>query len=104
MADRDLAKEFDVVKKDLKELRVDLRSLVESGGNVTSEAMNAARSKLEQEAELLMSKLQDAASGATESGERMLHGVEDRIEDRPIASVLTTFGVGFALGWLFGRK
>ncbi len=51
-----------------------------------------------------MKKMQDAASGAVESGERVLHNVEGKIEDRPFASVLTVLGVGFAVGWLVGRK
>lgn len=104
MAERDLSKEFDVLKKDMTELRSDLRKLVESGGDMAGDAVQAARVKLEQEAERLMERLQGAAAGVKGQGGKMLHDMEDRIEDRPLASVLTTFGVGFAIGWLLGRK
>jgi ElaB/YqjD/DUF883 family membrane-anchored ribosome-binding protein len=104
MADRDLNKELDGLKKDFSELRSDLRKLAETGGAVTGDAVSAARVKLEQETEKLMGRLQDAASGVKDQSGRMLHGMEDRIEDRPLASVLTTFGVGFAIGWLLGRR
>lgn len=104
MADRDLNKELDELKKDLKDLQKDLQSAVKSGGQAAESGMEAARNKLEAEAERLMSKLQDAATGAVESGERVIHNVEDKIEERPFASVLTVFGVGLAVGWLLGRK
>jgi ElaB/YqjD/DUF883 family membrane-anchored ribosome-binding protein len=104
MAERDLSKEFDVLRKDLTELRSDLRKLADTGGAVTGDVVNAARMKLEQEAEKLMERLHNAAGGVKGQGGKMLHGMEDRIEDRPLASVLTTFGIGFAVGWLLGRK
>lgn len=104
MADRDLNKELDELKKDLKDLQKDLQSVIKSGGQAAETGIEAARSKLEQEAERLMSKLQDAAGGAVESGERVMHSVEEKIEDRPFASVLTGFGVGLFVGWLLGRK
>ena len=104
MADRDLTKEFDTLKKDFQDLQKDLKKVVETGGRAAGEEVEAARNKLQQEAEVLMKKMQDAASGAVESGERVLHNVEGKIEDRPFASVLTVLGVGFAVGWLVGRK
>ncbi len=104
MADRDLAKELDELKKNLKDLQKDLQDAAKSGGRAAGEGVEELRGKLEQEAERLITKLQDAATGAAESGERVLHSVETKIEDRPFASVLTVFGVGLAVGWLLGRK
>lgn len=104
MAERDLSKEFDVLKRDMSELRSELRKVVEVGGDVAGDAVSAARMKLEQEAERLMERLQGAAAGVKGQSGKLLHDVEDKIEDRPLASVLTTFGVGFAIGWLLGRK
>jgi len=104
MADRDIAKELDELKKALKDLQKDMQDVAKSGGRLAGDEVDAFRSKLEKEAERLISKLQAAASGAAESGERVLHSVESKIEERPVASVLTVFGVGFAVGWLLGRK
>ncbi len=104
MADRDVAKELDELKKALKDLQKDVQDVAKSGGRLAGDEVDVLRGKLEKEAERLMSKLQGVASGAAESGERVLHNVESKIEERPVASVLTVFGVGFAVGWLLGRK
>lgn len=100
MAERDLAKELDELKKNLK----DLQETAASSGSVAGDAVEALRGRLESEAERLMAKLRGAASGAAETGERALHNVEGKIEERPFASVLTVFGVGLVVGWLLGRK
>lgn len=100
MADNDLKKELDVLKNGLKELRGDLKNLVESGADMSGDAMSAARTTLEKEAELLISQLHEAASGAVQSGGRMMRRMESRIEDWPVGSVLTSVGVGIVLGWL----
>ncbi len=104
MAERDLAKELDELKKNLKDLQKDLQETAETSGGVAGDAVDALRSRLEREADHLMAKLQAAAGGAAESGERALHKVEGKIEERPLASVLMVFGVGLAVGWLLGRK
>ncbi|HET9027615.1 MAG TPA: hypothetical protein VFN07_08835 [Trueperaceae bacterium] len=104
MAERDLAKELDELKKNLKDLQKDLHETAASSGSVAGDAVEALRGRLESEAERLMAKLRGAASGAAETGERTLHNVEGKIEERPFASVLTVFGVGLVVGWLLGRK
>ncbi len=104
MAERDVAKELDELKKALKDLQKDVQDVAKSGGRLAGDEVDALRSNLEKEAERLISKLQGVASGAVESGEKVLHGVESKIEERPVASVLTVFGVGLAVGWLLGRK
>ena len=46
----------------------------------------------------------DLQSAIKSGGKATLQSVESKIEDHPIASVVTVFGVGFVLGWLMGRK
>ncbi len=100
MADRDLQKEFDALKKDLGALRGDLASLVDQGGDVAAEA----RRKLEEEVRDLKSRIGEGAAAVKEKGVEMVGAVEDSISDRPLTSVLTAAGVGFLVGWLLGKK
>lgn len=100
MADRDLQKEFDALKKDLVTLRGDLAALVDQGGDVATEA----RRKLEEEVRDLRARLGEGAAAVKEKGAEMVGAVEDRISDSPFTSVITAAGVGFIVGWLLGKK
>ena|SRR5690554_6950580 len=100
MADQKLEKELESLRKDLKTLQDDMKKAVGSGGD----AVAAARAKLEAEADRLMQNLSSAASGVRDQGTAMLETVEGKIEEKPLATVLTTFGIGFVIGWLIGRK
>ncbi len=100
MADQKIDKELESLRKDMKTLQEDMKKAVSSGGD----AVAAARAKLEAEADRLMQNLSSAASGVREQGSAMLDNVEGRIEEKPLTSVMMTFGIGFVVGWLIGRK
>lgn len=100
MAERDLQKEFDALKKDLTALRGDLAALVDQGGDVAG----AAKRKLEEEVRDLKARLGESAAAVKEKGSEVVGAVEERISDKPLTSVLTAAGVGFVIGWLLGKK
>lgn len=116
--DKDVA----ALRKDIEQLKLDLKAAADDGGDL----LQSARETLEDEAEKLMANLREtagslrgnlkgaaqavgenvrsAADTALGQGEQLMHTVEDRIEDKPLQSMMLTFGAGFVLGWLLSRK
>lgn len=93
-------KDFDQMRKDLDELKGQLKTLSDDGGDLLS----SARNKLEAEASRLMDGLKSAGSSAAKQGEHLIHTTEDKIEDHPWGTVLVSMGVGLALGMLMRRR
>lgn len=119
MAEADMRKELDALKRDLAALKGDLTSFTETSARVAKEsAINAAaaakeaatsaKDKLMEEAEALFEKVRSGASDMAdtvkEKGTAAVSGLEHTIEAKPLTSVLTALGVGFAVGWLATRK
>lgn len=104
MAEHDLHKDFDALKKDFEQLRKDLKDLSKAGGDAANDVVDTARKKLEAEADKLMASLRDASGEAKKRGNQAVQEVEGYVEDRPFSSVIATFGIGFVIGWLIGRK
>lgn len=118
-AETDLNKEIAKLQAELADMRDQLKSAVKAGGNAVKENAEgaldsakeltaAARDKLVEEAEALLSKLREGAAGTVdtikETGKKALGGVESTIEERPVTSVLTALGIGFAIGWLVTKS
>lgn len=119
MAEADLKRELETLKKDLATLRGDLSSLTATSASVAKEsavnaaaaakdAANAAKAKLMEEAEALFEKVRsgatDMAGTVKEKGSAAVGSLEHTIEAKPLTSVLTALGIGFAVGWLATRK
>ncbi|MDZ7704911.1 MAG: hypothetical protein U5L04_10555 [Trueperaceae bacterium] len=104
MADRDLQAEFDQLKNDIADLQKDLKSLGKSGNDAANDAVSAARERLEEETQHLIDRLQGTAGEMRGRGEKVVSDVEDQIGDKPITTLLASFGIGFVVGWLLSRK
>lgn len=119
MAEAEMRKELDALKRDLATLRGDLSSFTETSARMAKEsalnaaeaakeAASAAKAKLMEEAEALFEKVRsgasDVAGAVKEKGAAAVGNLEHTIETKPLTSVLTALGVGFAVGWLATRK
>jgi|SRR5690554_4955167 len=93
-------KELESLRKDLNDLKAQIKSLSDEGGDVLA----SARATLEAEAEKLVANLKSAGSSAAQKGEELIHTAEDKISDNPWVSVLATLGVGVAIGMLLRRR
>ncbi len=93
-------KELQDMRKDLDELKKQLKNLSEDGGDLLA----SARGKLEAEADRLMANLKGAGATVTEKGEQLLSTTESKIEEHPWGTVLLTLGVGVAIGMLMRRR
>ena len=102
--EKDFNKEVDSIKDDLKKLQADLKRLTDASTEMGADLYNTAREKLEIEANKLMEHFQETAGDVKGQGKKVMQDVEQRVEEKPVSSVLMTLGIGFALGWLIGRK
>lgn len=104
MADTDLTKEINTLKRDLDQLQKDFGKLAEDTGNATKQAASAATAKLEEEGQALLEKIRAAAHTASETSSKAVSGVQERIEEKPLVAASTALGIGFVLGMLISRK
>ena len=74
------------------------------GGSVAGDMLAATKKKFDEEAQKIMDSLQKAADGVQDQGKKMLGQVERQVEEKPVASLMTTLGVGFIIGWLVSKK
>ncbi|MGD8569306.1 MAG: DUF883 domain-containing protein [Gammaproteobacteria bacterium] len=97
MATEDISSEVKKLKADISELRGDLASLVktlkDAGINQGQQAYDRAYERARQAGESARARAEDAYE---------TFGRE--VESRPLTSVLTAFGVGFAVGILLDRR
>lgn len=104
MANDELKTEIESLKKDLASVRDDLKRLSAAGSDVAEDAVGNARKRLEEETNRLLSRLQDAAEDAQGRGKRALDDVETELEKHPMTTLLSSFGIGVLVGWIFSRK
>ncbi|HET8551147.1 MAG TPA: hypothetical protein VFM97_01565 [Gammaproteobacteria bacterium] len=91
MADHE--KDINAIKGDVESLRSELKSLTDT---IKREAEHQARAGYE--------KVREYGEKARHQAKQGAAMVEDQIEERPLISVLTAFGVGFVIGKLLDRK
>jgi ElaB/YqjD/DUF883 family membrane-anchored ribosome-binding protein len=72
--------------------------------DTAQEAIAAATKRFETEAQKLAEGLQDAGRSAVKAGEGVVVGVQDQIQEKPLASAAAALGVGFVLGMLINRR
>jgi len=96
MTTLNLEGEFGVVKEDLARLRADVANLSAALKGATSGAVH-------EQMESLRSRLDNLTGEARVQGRQALDDLTDRIEDRPLASVLIAFGIGMLIGRLLDR-
>lgn len=118
-ADNEVSKEFAKLQAELADMRDQLKAVAKAGSSTVKEGAvgaldaakdmtSAARDKLVEEAEALLQKLREGAAGTVdtikETSKKAIGSLESTIEERPVTSVLTALGVGFAIGWLVTKS
>ena len=104
MADRNLQQEIDSLKTNYNQLKKDWDEMAATGGSMAGDVLAATKKKFDEEAQKLMDNLQKAAETVQEHGKKMYDQVERQVEEKPVASLMTTLGVGFIIGWLVSKK
>lgn len=96
MTSHDVEGEFGVVKEDLAKLRADIANLSAALKDLTSETVH-------DRIDSIKGRIDRLSHDARDQGRQALDDLADRIEERPVSSVLIAFGVGILLGRLFDR-
>jgi ElaB/YqjD/DUF883 family membrane-anchored ribosome-binding protein len=96
MTSHDVEGEFGAVKDDLARLRADVANLSAAIRELTSDTVHDQIGSLK-------GRLDRLTHDAKDQGRQALDDLADRIEERPVSSVLIAFGVGILLGRLFDR-
>ena len=104
MADRNLQQEIDTLKSNFNQLKKDWDEMAAQGGSMAGDVLAATKKKFDEEAQKLMDNLQKAAENIQDHGKKMYSQVERQVEEKPVASLMTTLGVGFIIGWLVSKK
>lgn len=104
MPDKDMQKQLDDVRNDLKQLHGDVSSLTSSlkslGLDKLSSAGDAARETADQQLDRLRNTLRDAK----DRGANQLDSLQQEVSDRPLTSVTTAFIAGFIISKLLDRS
>ncbi|HET6655276.1 MAG TPA: DUF883 domain-containing protein [Gammaproteobacteria bacterium] len=89
----DPEKDIHAIKSEVDSLKSELRSLTES-----------LKREAEAQARAGYAKAREASDKVRHQARQGAAMVEDQIEERPLISVLTAFGVGFLIGKILDRK
>lgn len=99
-----LRKDLDSIKDDIVSLQSDLgtalRDLVAAGKGEAG----AIKDKLEAEIRSRLDDLVQKADDLAGYGKDAMHGLEERIEEKPLQSVGIAVGVGLVIGVLLARR
>lgn len=101
---RDFSKEFEALKHDLAQVRKDLGNLAEAGVGTATGSAGATRDRLESEVRQLVDRMREVSSTAVDGEREMMDDMRRQVGDKPLTSMLTALGIGFAVGWLASRR
>jgi ElaB/YqjD/DUF883 family membrane-anchored ribosome-binding protein len=89
----DVSKELDELRADIAGIREDISSLIGSIRDLAAERVRMAGARIN-----------EVGRRARVRANLARDNIEHQIEERPIASVVTCFGLGFVLGRLLDRR
>ena len=103
MTDEVVEQEVESLKTAFKQVQADLAELTKLIGELTAQRAKEGFAEVREASEHVQEKLQKAASNAREIGQSGLSHLEKEVAEKPLASVLIAFGVGWLLGRLGSR-
>ncbi len=104
MATGNVQEELQVLKNDLNKLRGDVTDLVGVLKALGLEKIDETRGSVEEELEAQRERLRVLLAQAKERGRGAADEIEQHVNEHPIGSLLTAFGIGYILAKLSGGK
>jgi len=103
MTERNMDKDFDSLRADIDSLRKDLAQMSRAMTDLAAEKVAAAADQARASVDKAGEKLGEAGAAARARARQGAADVEQRIEERPFASVAAAFGVGLLIGRVLSR-
>lgn len=100
MADDSIRKEMDALKADIVQLREDIVGLTRAVKGAASENAAGVKAKTEERMHKAWENIEQRFEELLSDGKAALHKAEQKVEDHPVGSVLTAFGIGFIIAKL----
>ncbi|MDW7711579.1 MAG: hypothetical protein SCH98_14010 [Deferrisomatales bacterium] len=100
----DLSREMEALRADLGKLRADFAGVAEALKDAGHKRADGVREGLADLLHSVREELQSALDHGKDTGKKSVEAVGHQIGQRPLASLLTAFGVGFVLAKLLDRE
>lgn len=104
MASPNVQEEVQVLKDDVAKLRADVSDLVGLLKDLGLQKVDQTRDNLEEELQEQRERLRLAMGHARERGRSAVDDVEQQINEHPLGTLLTAFGIGYIMAKLSGGK
>ncbi|MBB5320193.1 DUF883 family protein [Marinobacter oulmenensis] len=99
--------DYDQVKKDLQQLREDMATLTKTVSESQKGNISSLRDEIRRESRQVLdqavNKGSEALNQARSVGDKAVHDVEHKVEERPFLSILLMFLAGVLVGKLLDR-
>lgn len=100
----DVRRDVDAIREDLAVLRSDLSAALRDVIDAGRAEAGDARERLEEALRAKIEKLSDAADSVAERGRDAMDAIEAHVEEKPLQSLATAFGLGLLVGVLLHRR
>ncbi len=102
--DHGLTDELAGLKEDMRRLREDFMSLGQKLLNVSAAELHHARDRISQGASDGVDALRERVDSARETGREAADRLQEKIEERPLLTMLIAFVVGLFFGKMMNRR
>lgn len=92
------------LKKDVQELRTDVRSVVDDLKNGAATKLQDEQDLLREQGQQYVKQIRQAYGELRRREQHVVQRLHDTVEERPVASLLTAVGIGLVLGRLARTK
>lgn len=96
--------DLEALRADLKALRADVTGLMGSLKGAASSTVKEVAAGLSDTGEQLGGQIKETLSTLKNKGGDLTHNLEERVQERPLMSVLIAFGLGLVLSRMLERR
>ncbi len=104
MTDKDLQKDLDSVRADLKQLQSDVGGLVSSLKALGLDKLSDTGERVQRSADEQLEHLRATLSRAKAEGANQLDSMQKEVSERPLTSVAVAFAIGYVISRLLDRS
>ena len=103
MVNGNIQDEVQAIKNDINQIRADVQLLIEELKKEGLRKVGETRSHLEDELDEQKERLRASLNRARDCGLGTVDDLERHVNDHPLGSLLTAFGIGYLLARLSGK-